>query len=87
MADNEKEMKMLHEKLKKIPRAVPWENVKEKQVYHIPKIGSLDRMNIVVDEKTKDELSFRVLGDAKGTVHQLHSTSIYAKILTKPKVF
>ena len=45
------EVTKLQEMLEDTPRMTPWENIEVGKVYHLPRLGKIKRMNILIEKK------------------------------------
>lgn len=66
-----------------------WEDIKEKEIYHIPPLPTETRKDILIMSKTDFSCTYKVLSatpNAYSTVYTMYKSSLAYKFLTKHKV-
>lgn len=81
------EVTKLQEMLEDTPRMTPWENIEVGKVYHLPRLGKIKRMNILIEEKDETTATYKVLGNTKDEQFTMHKTSVFARVAVIPKGF
>jgi hypothetical protein len=72
--------------LNKIKHHLKWEELEVGGKYHIPRIMTINRMDIVVTSKGEDSLKFKLLNSTTDTTEKtMHKTSIFARFLVKKR--
>lgn len=82
-----KSLKDVKEELLKISRVTPWDEIKKGDLLHIPPIVSLERRDILVMEKDKDELVYRRVDKDDKESLKMHRTSIFSRFVVKRRKF
>lgn len=73
--------------MKQYGAITPWESIQENAVYHIPPILTLCRRDILILEKTSDNIKYKRIDDTEKKENNMARTSVYAKVLVKRKKY
>ena len=77
----------LKEELQKIKSIVPWSEVEENRIYHIPPIISLERRDVVILTKDDNEATYKRVDVDDNKEGKMHRTSVFARFMIKRKTF
>lgn len=73
--------------LMKFKPCIEWDDLKENQVYHVPKLPGEERKDIVITRKSAYSCSYKRIGDKYGnTVYTIYPSSLMVRFLTEHKI-
>lgn len=74
--------------LNKIKHHISWDSLEVNKVYHIPPVLTIERMDVLITEKSDDNIKFKIIsGTNKEEVKSMHKTSILSRFLVNKRKY
>ena len=73
--------------LMKFQPRIAWDDIKENQVYHVPKLPGEERKDIVITRKSAYSCSYKTIGDKyKNTTYTIYPSSLIVRFMVEHKI-
>jgi len=80
-------IKELKNELQKVKSILSWDEIKEKEVYHIPPLISLERRDLYIISKNGNKATYKKVGDTTQQERTMYDSSVFARFMVKRKNF
>lgn len=77
----------LKNEFQRLKSNIPWDEIKENEIYHIPPIVSLERRDLFIISKTDESATYKRVDISAQDERVMHKTSVFAKFLVKEKEY